>query len=314
MKKKNPKIFLAGHNGLVGSAVLRKLKKLGYNKIITVDRRKLDLTNQNKVFNFLKKNKPNIVIICAAKVGGIKANNEFRGEFIYENLAIQNNLIHGSFIIGVKNLVFLGSSCVYPKLAKQPIKENYLLTSELENTNEPYAIAKISGIKLCESYNKQYGTNYISLMPTNTFGPNDNYDLQSSHFIPALIRKIYEAKMQNKRRLELWGTGESKREILHVDDLANAIVYFMNKKVKKHFINIGSNFERSITEYAKIIMKIAKVKLDIKYIGPKYNGTPRKKLNLSLAKKYGWQPKIPLIYGLKKTYVEYERSKEKLKR
>ena len=312
MIKKNTRIFLAGHNGLVGSAVLRKLKNLGYKKIITADRKKLDLINQNKVFSFLKKNKPNIVIICAAKVGGIKANNEFRGEFIYENLAIQNNLIHGSFITGVKNLVFLGSSCVYPKLANQPIKEDYLLTSELENTNEPYAIAKIAGIKLCESYNKQYGTNYISLMPTNTFGPNDNYDLQSSHFIPALIRKICESKIKKKKYLELWGTGKSKREILHVDDLANAIVYFMNKKVKKHFINIGSNFEKTITEYAKIIMKIARVKLKIKYIGPKYDGTPRKKLNLSLAKKYGWQPKIPLIYGLKKTYEEYEKTKIKL--
>tara|TARA_Y100000590_G_scaffold465589_1_gene638313 strand:+ start:984 stop:1922 length:939 start_codon:yes stop_codon:yes gene_type:complete len=311
MKNKNSKIFLAGHKGLVGSAVYRKLVKLNYKKIITIDKKKLDLTNQQKVFKYLKKTKPNIVIICSAKVGGIKANNIYRAQFIYENLAIQNNLIHGSFLAGVKKLIFLGSSCVYPKLSKQPIKEEYLLTSELEETNEPYAIAKISGIKLCESYNKQYKTNYISLMPTNTFGPNDSYDLQNSHFIPALIRKIYEAKKKKKNFLYLWGTGNAKREILHVDDLADAIVYFMNKKINHDYLNIGSDFEKSINEYAKILMKIAGANLKIKYVGPGYDGTPRKKLNTNLAKKYGWKPKIPLVYALKKTYEEYSKLRKK---
>tara|TARA_Y100000590_G_scaffold463707_1_gene631140 strand:- start:749 stop:1690 length:942 start_codon:yes stop_codon:yes gene_type:complete len=307
MKIKNSKIFLAGHKGLVGSAVHRRLLELNYKKIITVNKKKLNLTNQQKVFRYLKNIKPNVVIICAAKVGGIKANNIYRAQFIYENLVIQNNLIHGSFLAGVKKLIFLGSSCVYPKFSKQPIKEEYLLTSELEKTNEPYAIAKISGIKLCESYNKQYKTNYISLMPTNTFGPNDNYDIQNSHFIPALIRKIYEAKQKKKKFLYLWGTGNAKREILHVKDLADAIIYFMNKKINHSYLNIGSNFEKKINEYAKILMKIAEVNLKIKYIGPKYDGTPRKKLNINLAKKYGWKPKIPLMQALRQTYEEYSK-------
>ena len=307
MINKKSKVFLAGHNGMIGSAILRKLKELKYKKIYTIDRSKLDLRDQGKVYKYLKKIKPTAVIIAAAKVGGIKANNTQKADFIFDNLSIQNNLIHGSFKVGVKNLIFLGSSCVYPKFSKQPIKEEYLLTSELEKTNEPYAIAKISGIKLCESYNKQYKTNYISLMPTNTFGPNDNYDIQNSHFIPALIRKIYEAKQKKKKFLYLWGTGNAKREILHVKDLADAIIYFMNKKINHSYLNIGSNFEKKINEYAKILMKIAEVNLKIKYIGPKYDGTPRKKLNINLAKKYGWKPKIPLMQALRQTYEEYSK-------
>ena len=224
--KKNDKIFLAGHKGLVGSAVLRKLTKLKYSKIITAEKKKLNLLDQKKVFNFLKKNKIKSIIICAARVGGIKANNTYKANFIYENLTIQNNLIHGAKINNISNLIFLGSSCIYPKNCKQPIKEDYLLSGKLEKTNEPYAIAKIAGIKMCESYNFQYKTNYKCLMPTNTFGPGDNYDLESSHFFPALIKKIYECKIKNKKLLELWGNGKTRRELIFVDDLADAIVYF----------------------------------------------------------------------------------------
>ena len=246
MQKKD-RIFLAGHNGLVGSAVLRKLKQLKYTNIIVAEKKNLDLLDQKKVFNFLKKNKIKSVIICAARVGGIKANNIYKGNFIYENLAIQNNLIHGSKINKISNLVFLGSSCVYPKYCKQPIKEEYLLTGELEKTNEPYAIAKIAGIKLCESYNFQYKTNYKCLMPTNTFGPGDNYDLENSHFLPALIKKIHVCKLKKKKTLELWGNGKTKRELIFVEDLADAIVFFLKKKTKKNLINIGSGIEKTIT-------------------------------------------------------------------
>ena len=223
--KKNDRIYVAGHKGLVGSAVLRKLKLLNYSNIITAEKKNLDLLDQKKVFTFLKKNKIKSLIICAARVGGIKANNVYKANFIYENLTIQNNLIHGAKINNISNLIFLGSSCVYPKHCKQPIKEDYLLSGNLEKTNEPYAIAKIAGIKLCESYNFQYKTNYKCLMPTNTFGPGDNYDLENNHFLPALIKKIHNCKINKKSSLELWGDGKTKRELIYVDDLADAIVY-----------------------------------------------------------------------------------------
>ena len=236
MSKKD-RIFVAGHNGLVGSAVLRKLKELNYSNIILAEKKKLNLLDQKKVFNFLKKNRIKSIIICAARVGGIKANNTYKGDFIYENLMIQNNLIHGAKINGISNLIFLGSSCVYPKYCKQPIKEEYLLTDSLEKTNEPYAIAKIAGIKLCESYNFQYKTNFKCLMPTNTFGPGDNYDLENSHFLPALIKKIHKCKINKNKSLYLWGNGQTKRELIFVDDLANAIIYFLNKKkLNKYWI------------------------------------------------------------------------------
>ncbi len=305
MSPKKDKIFLAGHNGLVGSAVLRRLKKLNYKNVIVVSKKKLNLLNQNKVFNFLKKNKISSVIICAARVGGIKANNDYKANFIYENLEIQNNLIHASKMNNIKNLIFLGSSCVYPKFCKQPIKEEYLLTGELEKTNEPYAVAKIAGIKLCEAYNFQYKTSYKCLMPTNTFGPGDNYDPIESHFLPALIRKIHICKMKNTKILELWGNGKAKRELIYVDDLADAIVYFLNKKNVKGLINIGSGIEKTIEEYANLICKIIGIKLKIKYKDKSLTGTPRKLLDSSLAKKFGWKSKKNLKNNLLKTYNYY---------
>ena len=306
---KNSKVFVAGHKGLVGSAVVRRLKIQGFKNIITVNRKNLDLTNQNKTFRFLKKNKPKFIIICAAKVGGILANDTLRAEFIYNNLQIQNNLIHGAFLNNIKNLIFLGSSCVYPRDCNQPIKEKYLLTGSLEKTNEPYAIAKIAGIKLCENYNFQYNTNYLCLMPTNTFGPNDNYDEFSSHFIPALIKKAHEIKNKNKKILNLWGTGKVMREIIYVDDLADACIHFMKIKTKKSLINIGTGIDLSITEYAKIILKVIGIKAKIKYDTTKPDGTPKKLLDVSIAKKFGWKPKIKLEDGIMKAYQSFLKSK-----
>jgi GDP-L-fucose synthase len=307
MLNKKSKIYIAGHNGLVGSAIVRKLREKGYNNLITQTRNELDLTNQTKVFNFLKKKKPNFIFLAAAKVGGIHHNNIKRAEFIYENLSIQNNIIHFSHICGIKNLIFLGSSCVYPRNCKQPIKEEYLLSGKLENTNEPYAIAKIAGIKMCENYNYQYGTNYRCLMPTNTFGPNDNYHKLNSHFFPALIRKIRNIEINSKNELTLWGNGKAKREIMYVDDLADACVYFMNKKTKESLINIGTGKEYTIKEYAKRYLKILlpNKKINIKYDLTKPNGSPRKVLDISLAKRYGWRPKSDLNKAIIATYKDF---------
>ncbi len=304
---KNSKIFVAGHRGLVGSAVVRMLKLYGYKNILTISKKKLDLTNQLKTFNYLKKNKPKFIIICSAKVGGILANNIFKGEFIYENLQIQNNLIHGAYLNNIKNLIFLGSSCVYPRNCKQPIKEKYLLNGTLEKTNEPYAIAKIAGIKLCESYNYQYGTNYLCLMPTNTYGPNDNYNLNTSHFIPALIKKAYLLKKNKKKSkiLKLWGSGKVRREAIYVDDIADACIYFMNKKTNKFLINIGVGKDYTIIEFAKKILKIIQVKAQIKFDRSKPDGTPQKLLDVSEAAKYGWSSKTTLEDGLLKAYKSF---------
>ena len=302
----NSKIYVAGHNGLVGGAILRELKKQGYKNLIFASRKQLDLTNQKNVFKFIKNKKPNFIFIAAAKVGGIYSNNEYKADFIYQNLSIQNNLIHGAFLNGIKNLIFLGSSCVYPKKSKQPIKESYLLTGELEPTNEPYAIAKIAGIKMCQSYNQQYGTNYRCLMPTNTFGAHDNYDELNSHFFPALLKKIDSLK-NNNNKLLLWGNGLAKREVIYVDDLANACVYFMNKKTKHDIINIGTGKDYTIKYYAQFISKIIlpNKKIKIEYDRSKPNGTPRKVMDISLAKKYGWKPGTSLELAILKTYQTY---------
>jgi GDP-L-fucose synthase len=302
---KNTKIFLAGHKGLVGSAILRRLNILGYKNILIVDKKKLDLINQKKVFLFLKRNRPQAIIIAAAKVGGINANNKYRADFIYENLAIQNNLIHSSFLNKIKDLIFLGSSCVYPKNSKQPIKEKYLLTGSLEHTNEPYALAKIAGIKMCESYNIQYGTNYKCLMPSNTYGPNDNYNLENSHFFPALIRKVHDAKIKKANKIILWGTGKPKRELIYVDDVADACIFFLNKKTKQSLINIGTGKDIKIEQYAKSIMKFLNIKINIHFDKTKPDGTPRKLLDTTIAKKYGWRPKISLKDGFFLTYADY---------
>ena len=307
MIDKKSKIFVAGHNGLVGSAIVRKLKEKGYKNIITVKKSKLDLTDQSKVFTFLKKKKPKFIFIAAAKVGGIYSNNKYRAEFIYSNLSIQNNIIHSAYKCNIKNLIFLGSSCVYPKLSKQPIKEEYLLNGILESTNEPYAIAKIAGIKMCESYNFQYKTNYKCLMPTNTFGPNDNYDSLNSHFFPSLIKKIYTIKKNRKDILKLWGDGSPKRELIFVDDLAEACVFFMNKKIKETFINIGTGKDLTIKEYANMLLKIIYPgkKIRIKFDKTKPNGTPRKVLNIDLARKYGWVAKTNMKKAIEITYRDF---------
>jgi GDP-L-fucose synthase len=300
-------IYVAGHKGLVGSAIVRKLKKIGFKKVLTVTKSKLDLTNQSKVYNFIKKKKPNFIFIAAAKVGGIYSNDKYPAEFIHSNLAIQNNVIHAAYLCGVKNLIFLGSSCVYPRLCKQPIKEKYLLNGELEKTNEAYAIAKIAGIKMCESYNRQYKTNYKCLMPTNTFGPNDNYDPLNSHFFPSLIRKIHEIKVKNKKELVIWGDGSPKREVIYVDDIADACIHFMNKKFRETVINIGTGKDFSINEYAKIILNliIPHKKIKIRYDKSKPNGTPRKVMDVALADKYGWKSKINLNEAIRLTYSDY---------
>lgn len=312
MKKyKNSKIFLAGHKGLVGSAIYNKLKSEGYKKIIVKNRKELDLKDSKKVLNFLKKKKPEFLIIAAAKVGGIKANNDLSGQFIFENLSIQNNLIDGAYRAGVKKLIFLGSSCIYPRSSKQPIKEKYLMTGLLEKTNEAYAIAKIAGVKMCEYYNKQYSTNFISLMPCNTFGKNDNYDLDNSHFLPALIKKIYLAKIKKKKYVELWGNGKTLREAIYVEDIADAVIHFLFTKTKHNLINIGTEKEMSIENYAKSIMKILRFKIRIKYVNKTLTGTPRKVLDCSIAKSYKWKPKYTIYEGLKKTLDDFEENYKK---
>ena len=298
MVNKNYKIFLAGHKGHLGSAIYKKLKKAGFKNVITINKSKLNLLNQEKVFKFLKKNKPKVVIIAAARVGGIHANNTQRAKFIYENLTIQNNIIHGSYLSDIKDLIFFGSSCIYPKNISKPITEKMLLTGKLEYTNEPYAIAKIAGVKLCENYNLQYKTNYKCLMPCNSYGPNDNYDNKNSHFIAALIKKIYLAKKYKKKQIEIWGTGKPKREIIFVDDIADACIYFMNRKTKKTLINIGTGKDLSIESYAKYLIKFFNLNLKIKKNLNMPDGIKRKLLNVNLANSLGWKAKTSLKDGI----------------
>jgi len=306
---KNSKIFISGHKGLVGSAIVNYLKKKNFTKIYSIEKKKLDLRNQSKVLNFFRKNKFDYVINCAGKVGGIHANNKYRAEFLYDNLAMQTNIIHSSYLTKVKSLIFLGSSCIYPKYSKIPMKEEALLSGKLEETNEPYAIAKIAGIKMCESYNRQYKTNFKCLMPCNLYGPNDNYDLDNSHFLPALIKKISNAKISNNNVVHIWGTGKPKREVMYVEDLADACLYFLQKKTSHSLINIGSGIERSILDYAKIIAKIFNKKIHFKFDKSKPDGMKRKLVDTKLAKTYGWKSKITLDEGLKRTIAAFQNKK-----
>ena len=315
MIKKSDKIFVAGHNGLVGSAIIRKLKSKGYKKIITANKKKLDLTDQKKVFLFLKKYKPKFIFLAAAKVGGIYYNNNYKAEFIYDNLMIQTNVIHGAYKANINNIIFLGSSCIYPKYSKQPINEKSILSGKLEETNDAYAIAKIAGIKMCESYNIQYKTNFKCLMPTNTFGPNDKYHKLNSHFVPSLIRKIYDVKKNNKKKINIWGDGTPRREIIYVDDIADACIYFMNKKINETLINIGTGVDYSIKDYVKLFLKILipNKKINIIFDKLKPNGTPRKLLDVKLAKKYGWKFKTNLKDAILATFKDYSLEKNKKK-
>jgi GDP-L-fucose synthase len=313
----NKKIYVAGHNGMVGSAIVRQLSKNGFENIITAEFSKLDLRNQKSVENFISDSKPEIVIMAAAKVGGILANNTYRAEFIYDNLMIQTNLIHSSYLNKVEKLIFLGSSCIYPKLAPQPLKEEYLLSGYLEGTNEPYAIAKIAGIKMCENYYKQYGCNFISVMPTNLYGVNDNFDLQTSHVLPALIRKFHEAKVNKKEFLEIWGTGTPLREFLFVDDLAEAILFLLEKIDADNLyslgisqLNIGTGNDISILELAKLISEIVDYNGEIRFDSSKPDGTPRKLMDVSRINSLGWKYKTELREGIEKTYQWFLRSIE----
>lgn len=306
----NSKIFVAGHKGLVGSAILRRLTSEGYTNIITASRSKLDLINQHDTLKYFETNKPEYVFLSAAKVGGIHANNSYPAQFIYQNVMIESNIIHSAYLSGVKKLLFLGSSCIYPKFADQPIEESSLLTGELEPTNEPYAIAKILGIKMCQSYNREYNANYISAMPTNLYGINDNFDLNNSHVLPALIRKFHEAKQNNESSISLWGTGKPFREFLFVDDLADACVYLMNNYNDPEIVNVGTGSDISIGDLAGIIRTIVGYRGNIQWDTSKPDGTFKKLLNTEKLIKLGWKYRTSLEDGIKITYDWYKRSLE----
>lgn len=305
---KQAKIYIAGHRGMVGSAIHRKLTKEGFVNIITCTSKELDLRNQQAVQDFFAAEKPDYVFLAAAKVGGILANNTYRGEFLYDNLSIQNNVIHFSYVNNVQKLMFLGSSCIYPKLAPQPLKEEYLLTGELEPTNEPYAIAKIAGIKLCDAYRAQYGCNFISAMPTNLYGPNDNYDLNNSHVLPALIRKFHEAKINGDKQVVIWGTGKPLREFLHADDLADACYYLMQHYNEPGLVNIGVGHDISIGDLAILVKKIVGYEGDIVHDLSKPDGTPRKLMDVSKLHSFGWQDTISLENGITEVYKVYSKA------
>jgi GDP-L-fucose synthase len=306
---KRDKIFLCGHRGLLGSSIHKLLKEKKYSKIITATKSELDLRNQVKVDKFLKKHKPKIIIIAAAKVGGIVANSLYKADFIYDNTIINFNLVHSAFKNKINNLILFGSSCIYPKDFLSPIKEDYLLRSQLEKTNEPYAIAKIASIKLCESYNFQYKTNYKCLMPSNIYGPEDSYDLQNCHFFPALLKKIYLAKINKKKNITLLGTGKAYRELIFSNDVADATLYFMNKKISRSLINIGTGKDYSVKDYANFIMSKLGVKLKINYLKNSPDGTKRKLLDISLAKRYGWTAKTSLSDGFDIAFKNFIKKK-----
>jgi GDP-L-fucose synthase len=306
--EKQDKIYIAGHRGMVGSAIKRRLEKEGFNNLVYRTSDELDLRNQEAVSGFFEKEKPDYVFLAAAKVGGILANDTYRADFLYENLMIESNIIYAAWKSNVKKLMFLGSSCIYPKMAPQPLKEEYLLTGLLEHTNEPYAIAKIAGIKLCDAFRAQYGCNFISVMPTNLYGPNDHYDLKNSHVLPALIRKFHEAKIKREPFVTIWGSGEPKREFLHVDDLADACLFLMANYNEPGLVNVGTGEDLSILELAKMIAGIAGYEGAIQKDISKPDGTPRKLMDVSKMKSMGWQAKIPLAEGIRSVYAEYVRS------
>ncbi len=299
------KIYVAGHRGMVGSAIIRKMEKEGFSNIVTRISSELDLRNQQEVNTFFESEKPAYVFLAAAKVGGILANNTYKAEFIYDNLMIEANIIHAAFVNGVKKLLFLGSSCIYPKMAPQPLKEDYLLSGYLEPTNEPYSIAKIAGIKLCEYYNEQYGSNFISAMPTNLYGPNDNYDLNNSHVLPALIRKFHEAKINNASSVSAWGTGSPKREFLHVDDLAEACLHLMINYNDKEFVNVGTGVDVTIKELTELVKTTVGFNGEIVWDSSKPDGTPRKLMDVSKINEAGWKHTIGLEEGIKMTYETF---------
>lgn len=301
---KQDKIYIAGHRGMVGSAILRALEAQGYSNFLLRTSSELDLRNQQAVADFFAEEKPDYVFLAAAKVGGIVANNTFRGDFIYENLMIQNNVIHQAYVNGVKKLMFLGSSCIYPKMAPQPLKEDYLLTGLLEPTNEPYAIAKIAGIKMCDGYRSQYGCNFISVMPTNLYGPNDNYDLKNSHVLPAMLRKFITAKRNGEASVTIWGTGTPKREFLHADDLAAACLYLMENYDEEGLVNIGVGEDISILDLAILVKKIVGFGGEILTDTSKPDGTPRKLMDVSKLNSFGWKAKTTLEEGIRKVYDE----------
>lgn len=303
--EKNAKIFVAGHRGMVGSAILRKLEKEGYNNLITRSSKELDLRNQQAVADFFAAEKPDYVFLAAAKVGGIVANNTYRADFLYENLAIQNNVIHSAYVNGVRKLMFLGSSCIYPKLAPQPLKEEYLLTGPLEPTNEPYAIAKIAGIKLCDAYRDQYGCNFISVMPTNLYGYNDNYHPENSHVLPALIRKFHEAKIKGEKTVSIWGSGSPKREFLFADDLADACYFLMETYNEPNLINIGTGEDLSIKELALLIKEVIGFEGELVFDSSKPDGTPRKLMDVSKLHGLGWKHQIELKQGIALAYQDF---------
>lgn len=302
---KNAKIFVAGHHGMVGSAIVRNLQSKGYGNIITRSRSELNLLDQNLVHDFLKSERPDYIFLAAAKVGGIHANNTYRADFIYENLVIETNVIHGAYQAGVAGLCFLGSSCIYPRECPQPIKEEYLLTGVLEPTNEPYAISKIAGIKLCENFNRQYGTQYVSVMPTNLYGPNDNYDLNNSHVLPALIRKAHEAKERGDSQFVIWGSGKPMREFLYVDDMADACVFLMEKGTIEGLFNVGTGEDVTIREAAEVVMDVVGFKGDLIFDTSKPDGTPRKLLDVNRMRQLGWQAKTTLRDGITNSYADF---------